>query len=167
VVFCDFTFAQNCLGAVGFVADTHCLADALTRQIEFLFVVGDFRCVIQPKDGEEEANKKKVKEKVVEKENRPLEEEFVYELTKFTKVFDWFKAKCRSIRFNAATIKVDNEVVPQMTEANHQAIIDRMTGRRALWKPDATAAKSILLQMHLKTFSKSEFWQIRIFPSHN
>src|SRR5258707_110955 len=54
--------------------------------------------------------------------------------------FEPVKAKCRSIRFNAATIKVDNEVVPQMTEANHQAIIDRMMDRRALWKPDATAA---------------------------
>lgn len=80
VVFCDLVAAQNLGGKDGFVADRHRLAVATSRQIDFMFIVGDSRCTFKPKADDKVVTEKKYR--FVNYDKQVVENEFKYEVTK-------------------------------------------------------------------------------------
>jgi hypothetical protein len=125
-VVCDFTVAANLGGKVGFVAERHRLAVALTRQVAFLWIIGDSRCTSQDKADKKKDNKKA--EHIQDEEH--LDDDFKYDLKVLDDTFRWFSRYGRVIHMNAANIPEDNELMPMMTESKVAELLARMNKRR-------------------------------------
>lgn len=107
IVFADFVAAANLGGAIGFVADKKRMAVTLTRQADFLVVLGDSKSAFAaPTPAAEESNVwAKPADADPEPETKLDESNKQYELDPIKNVFEWFGMTHRVLKVSALNIE--------------------------------------------------------------